>query len=57
MQRDGYNKEDALSRIAIQIDIEQKKQEATYVIDNSKDLAYLNYECARVKKEILGDFE
>jgi dephospho-CoA kinase len=57
MQRDGYNEEDALSRIATQIDIEQKKQEATYVIDNSKDLAYLNYECARVKNEILGDFK
>lgn len=57
MQRDGYNEEEALSRIAIQMDIEQKKLEATYVIDNSKDEAYLNYECARVKNEILGDFK
>jgi len=57
MQRDGYNKEEALSRIDTKMDIEQKKQEATYVIDNSKDLAYLHYECARVKNEILGDFK
>ena len=57
MQRDGYSKEEALSRIALQIDIEQKKTESTYVIDNSKDFAYLNYECARVKNEILGDFK
>ena len=57
MKRNRYNKEDALSRITIQIDIEKKKSEATYVIDNSKDFAYLNYECARVKNKILGDFK
>jgi len=57
MQRDGYNKQEALCRMDTQIDIEQKKLEATYVIDNSKDLAYLHYECVRVKNEILGDFK
>jgi len=57
MQRNSYTKEEALTRIALQIDIEKKKLKATYVIDNSKDLAYLNYECARVKNKILGDFK
>jgi len=38
MQRDGFSKEEALKRINSQIDIEIKKQKATYVIDNCKDI-------------------
>ena len=56
MQRDGYNTEDALKRIATQIDVAEKRKKATYVIDNSGDLDQLQQECERVKEEILGDF-
>lgn len=57
MQRDGYNKEDALKRIESQIDIEEKKKRATYMIDNTGDLDQLRYECEKVKEAILGDFK
>ncbi len=57
MQRDGYNTEDALKRIATQIDVEEKRKKATYVIDNSGDLQQLQEEYERVKEEILGDFK
>lgn len=56
MQRDGYNEKEALARIAAQIDVEEKRKRATYVIDNSADLKHLNEECERVKNEIWGDF-
>jgi len=56
MQRDSLNKEDALRRIASQMDIEQKRLYASYIIDNtgSKDALYTA--CKRVKDEIVGDF-
>ena len=57
MQRDGYNKEDALKRIESQMDIDEKQKRATYVIDNSGDLNQLQHECKRVKEQILGDFK
>ncbi|MEA3433448.1 MAG: dephospho-CoA kinase, partial [Campylobacterota bacterium] len=57
MQRDGYNTEDALNRIETQIDVEEKRKKATYVIDNAGDLKQLQQECARVKEQILGDFK
>jgi len=57
MQRDRYNEEDALMRIETQIDIEEKRKHATYVIDNSGDLHQLIDECEKVKIEILGDFK
>ncbi len=57
MQRDGYNEEEACSRIASQMDIGQKRKRATYVIDNSGDLNQLQHECERVKEQILGDFK
>lgn len=57
MQRDGYNEEDALKRIASQMDIEEKQKRATYIIDNSGDLKQLQQECERVKEQILGDFK
>ena len=57
MQRDGYNTEDALKRIATQLDVEEKRKKATYVIDNTGDMEQLQQECERVKEEILGDFK
>ncbi len=57
MQRDGYNKKEALSRIESQIDIEEKRKRATYLIDNAGDLKQLKNECERVKEKIVKDFD
>jgi dephospho-CoA kinase len=54
IDRDKLSKEEALKRINSQIDIEEKKIRATYLIDNSKDLKFLQQECDRVKREILN---
>jgi len=56
MQRDGYHQKEALKRIESQMDIEEKQKRATYIIDNSGDLKQLQYECERVKEQILKDF-
>jgi dephospho-CoA kinase len=56
MRREGYSEEEALLRIEAQIDIEEKRKNATYVIDNSGDLKQLQYETERIREEILGDF-
>jgi dephospho-CoA kinase len=55
MQRDNYSKEEALARIGAQIDIQEKRNNATYVIDNSGTLKQLEFETERIKNEILGD--
>ncbi len=52
-KRDKCDEVTALSRINNQMDIEEKKRLAMYVIDNSKDLKYLTSEVERVKNEIL----
>jgi len=52
MGRDGYSKEEALRRIDSQMDIEEKRKRATYVIDNSSSLEQLKHECTRIKKEV-----
>ncbi len=56
MKRDGYEEEEAQRRIESQMDIEEKRKRATYVIDNSGDLKQLQRECDRVKDEILRAF-
>jgi len=45
MKRNGYSKEESLKRIATQLPIDEKKERATWVIDNSKDLKHLQQEC------------
>ncbi|MCF6340326.1 MAG: dephospho-CoA kinase [Sulfurimonas sp.] len=44
MKRNGYSKEESLKRIASQMPIDKKRDKATWVIDNSKDLKYLQKE-------------
>ena len=44
MKRNGYSEEESLQRIASQMPIEEKKQKATWVIDNSKNLKHLQQE-------------
>jgi len=56
MEREGMQRREALRRIEAQMDIEEKRRRATWVVDNSGDLARLSAECERVKDEILEDF-
>ncbi|WP_331774968.1 dephospho-CoA kinase [Sulfurospirillum sp. 1612] len=44
MARDGMCEDDALMRIESQIDIEEKKKRADFVIDNSLDFAHVTKE-------------
>jgi len=55
IKREGLSHEEAQQRIDAQLPIEFKKQNATYVIDNSTDLINLQNECEKVKKEILNE--
>jgi len=54
IEREGLSKEDAQKRIDAQLPIDIKRDRATYVIDNSKNLRHLQCECERVKEEILN---
>lgn len=55
MKRDNFTEKEALLRIESQLDIEQKKKNALYVIDNNSNLKHLEVEVNRVKEEILSD--
>ena len=52
MKRNGYSLEESERRIATQMPIEEKKERATWVIDNSKDLKHLQRECEAFVKTI-----
>ncbi len=54
--RDGYSEDEALKRIEAQMDVEEKRKRATYIIDNTDDLIALKQECIRVKEKIEKDF-
>jgi len=56
MQRDGMSVDEAESRINMQIDIEIKKRDASYVIDNSGDKLALYQACEECKLWIEGVF-
>ena len=53
MLRDKSTKDEALSRINNQMDIDEKKEKATFIIDNTKNLLNLQNEVERIKKELL----
>jgi len=53
MKRDGTTEEEALQRINAQLPIEEKRQRATYLIDNQKDLEALQQECVILKDKII----
>jgi dephospho-CoA kinase len=53
IERDKSSNKEAQQRIDSQISIEKKRDLSTYLIDNSKDLKYLQDECVRVKNSIL----
>jgi len=50
MERDGLSKNNALIRLESQIDIEEKKKKADYVIDNSNDENHLASEVEKFIK-------
>ena len=52
MKRNGFKNDEALQRIDAQMDIEEKKSRATYLIDNSRDLHTLQSECDKIYKII-----
>ncbi|RUM70445.1 MAG: dephospho-CoA kinase [Sulfurovum sp.] len=53
MLRDGSTKIEAQQRIDSQLPIDEKRDLATYIIDNSKDLKNLHQESIRVKEKLL----
>ena len=53
--RNGLSKEEALLRIDSQMDIEKKRDKASYVIDNSGNIEDLYAEVIRIKEKILGE--
>jgi len=52
IDREGLSDEEAEARLNAQIDIEEKKKLATWVIDNSKNLKHLQHETERIFNEI-----
>ena len=56
IKRNGYSKEESLRRIESQMDIEEKKKRATWVIDNSKDLKHLQKECEEFVEKIKSEY-
>jgi dephospho-CoA kinase len=57
MERDCSSKEASLQRINAQMEIDKKKQKATYLIDNQGDLNALQQHCVKVKEKILEDYK
>ena len=57
MGRDNSTKEEAQKRIDAQLDIEEKKQKATYIIDNQGSLKNLQHFCAKVKDKIISNYK
>lgn len=57
MGRDNSTKEEAQKRIDAQIDIEEKKQKATYIIDNQGSLKNLQHFCVKVKDKIISNYK
>ncbi|WP_201352100.1 dephospho-CoA kinase [Hydrogenimonas urashimensis] len=52
MEREGLDEEEAEARLNAQIDIEEKRRHATWLIDNSRNLKYLQRETERIFDEI-----
>ncbi len=52
MKRNGFSEEESLRRIESQMDIEEKKARATWIIDNSSNLKHLQKECEQFVETI-----
>lgn len=56
MKRNGYSKEESLKRISMQLPIDEKRDRATWVIDNSKDLKHLQNEVEKFVDKIKAQY-
>lgn len=52
MKRNAFSKEESLRRIESQMDIDEKRSRATWVIDNSSNLKHLQKECEQFVETI-----
>ncbi|WP_295052704.1 dephospho-CoA kinase, partial [Sulfuricurvum sp.] len=52
MKRNGFSQEESLRRIESQMDIDEKRSRATWVIDNSSNLKHLQRECEQFVETI-----
>jgi dephospho-CoA kinase len=52
MERDRFDRDEAIRRVDSQLDIEEKRDKATYLIDNSGSLKNLQLEVERIVREI-----
>lgn len=57
IKRDKLSFEEAQKRVDSQIDIEEKKRMATYVIENTKDIGFLTEQVEEFKRKISADFK
>jgi len=57
MKRSGFDEAEALRRIDSQMDIEEKKSRATWVIDNSGNLKHLQAECEAFVETIKARYQ
>ena len=57
MKRNGFDEAEALRRIESQMDIEEKKKRATWVIDNSGNLKHLQAECEAFVETIKAKYK
>ncbi|MDQ1340410.1 MAG: dephospho-CoA kinase [Campylobacterota bacterium] len=57
IKRDNLSFEEAQKRVDSQIDIEEKKKMATYVIENTKDIGFLTQQVEEFKRKISADFK
>jgi len=56
VKREGFSLEEAKRRVEAQIDIEEKKTKADWVVDNSKDLKHLQNEVEKFVEYIRGQY-
>ncbi|WP_148800717.1 dephospho-CoA kinase [Campylobacter concisus] len=54
MSRNGLSLEDAKARVELQMDIEQKRKRANFIIDNSDDKKNLEQELEKFLRQICG---
>jgi dephospho-CoA kinase len=52
MKRNGYDECESMRRINAQMDIDEKRSRATWVIDNSSNLKHLQNECEKFVETI-----
>ena len=56
MKREGLTEEEAKQRVDAQMDIEEKREKADWVVDNSKNLKHLQNEVEKFVKKIRGQY-